>query len=123
MSTITEATRDDFFDLVADGVVLIDVWGPSCQRCLALLPHVEELAGHRPDLRVVKLEAPRARRICIDLGLMGLPAFLLFRNGKEIGRIADPNLTAERLDAWLGETLSTPPDEPSPPDQEGEKPC
>ncbi|MDQ3944161.1 MAG: thioredoxin family protein [Actinomycetota bacterium] len=111
MSTLTEATRDDFFDVVADGVVLVDVWGPSCARCLALFPHVEELAASRPDLRVVKLEAPKARRICIDLKLMGLPAFLLFQNGEEIGRIADPNLTAERLDAWLDETLSTSPQE------------
>jgi thiol-disulfide isomerase/thioredoxin len=122
MSTVTEATRDDFFELVADGVVLVDVWGPSCQRCLALLPH-EELADRRQDLRVVKLEAPRARRICMDLKLMGLPAFLLFRNGEEIGRIADPNLTAEHLDAWLGEALSTSPDRPRSPDIQGEQPC
>ena len=89
--------------------MLFDVWGPSCQRCLALFPHVEDLAAGRPDLRVVKLEAPKARRICIDLKLMGLPAFLLFRDGEEIGRIAEPDLTAERLDAWLDETLSAPP--------------
>ena len=106
MSGVTEATRDDFFDVISEGVVLVDVWGPSCARCLALLPHVEGLAAQRDDLRVVKLEAPKARRVCIRLGLMGLPAFLLFRDGEEVGRLADPALTAERLDAWLGETLA-----------------
>ena len=103
MHAVTEATRDDFFELVADGIVLVDVWGPSCQRCLALFPHVDSLAARRPDLRVVKLEAPKARRICMELRLMGLPAFLLFRDGQEVGRLADPNLTADQLDAWLTE--------------------
>ena len=103
MNAVSDATKDDFFELVADGTVLVDVWGPSCQRCLALFPHVYALAARRPDLRVVKLEAPKARRICIQLGLMGLPAFLLFRDGQEVGRLADPNLTADQIDAWLAE--------------------
>ena len=106
MTAVVEATRDDFRDLVADGLVLVDVWGPSCARCLALFPHVEDLASRRPDVRVVKLEAPKARRLCMELKLMGLPAFLLFRDGEELDRITDPNLTAERLDAWLDETLA-----------------
>jgi thioredoxin-like negative regulator of GroEL len=103
LHAVIEATRDDFFELVADGIVLVDVWGPSCQRCLALFPHVDSLAACHPDLRVVKLEAPKARRICMELRLMGLPAFLLFREGQEVGRLADPNLTADQLDAWLAE--------------------
>jgi thioredoxin 1 len=107
---VTDATRDDFYDLVADGVVLVDVWGPDCQPCLALAPHVEALAAGRDDLRVVKLEAPKARRICMDLKLMGLPAFLLYRKGEEVARLAGPDVTAGRLDAWLGEALSPAPE-------------
>jgi thioredoxin 1 len=106
LSAVTEATREDFFELVSDGFVLVDVWGPSCQRCLALRPHVEGLAADRQDVRVIALEAPKARRLCMDLRLMGLPAFLLFRDGEEVGRIADPHLTAEGLDAWLDTALA-----------------
>ena len=106
MSAVLEATRDDFRDLVADGLVLVDVWGPDCRQCLALFPHVEQLASGRDDLRVVKLEAPKARRLCMELRLMGLPAFLVFRDGEEVGRLAGPEVTAERLDAWLDETLA-----------------
>lgn len=106
MAEVVEATRDDFRDLVAQGLVLVDVWGPSCKRCLALMPHVERLAAARDDLRVVKLEAPRSRRLCMELQLMGLPAFLLFADGVEISRIADPDLTANQLDEWLDESLA-----------------
>jgi thioredoxin 1 len=105
MAGVVEATREDFRDLVADGTVLVDVWGPSCTSCLALMPHVEALAGERDDLRVVKLEAPKARRLCMELRLMGLPAFLLFRDGEEIARLAEPDLEPARLTAWLDEAL------------------
>jgi thioredoxin 1 len=101
LTTLTDATRENFFELVADGAVLVDVWGPSCTRCVALLPHVEALAARRPDLRVVTLEAPKARRVCMELRLMGLPAFLLFRDGREVARLTDPNLTAAQLEEWL----------------------
>ena len=105
MAAVVEATKDDFRDLVADGVVLVDVWGPSCAPCLALMPHVEELAEQRAGLRVVKVEAPKARRLCMELKVMGLPAFLLFRDGEEIARLSEPDLRPARLQSWLDETL------------------
>lgn len=103
--SIAEATKDTFRDLVSAPLVLVDVWGPSCQQCLALVPAVERLAAARPELAVVKLEAPKARRLCIELKVMGLPAFLLFRDGQEVARLAAPDLDAASLERWLDETL------------------
>lgn len=107
MVTVAEATRDNFKDLVAQGLVLVDVWGPQCAPCVALEPHVRRIAEARPDLKVVKLEAPKARRLCMELKLMGLPVFLLFRDGREIGRLSGPEVTAERLKAWIDETIKS----------------
>lgn len=105
MGEIAEATRESFWDLVSEGVVLVDVWGPQCRPCLALNPHVERIAAAQPGLRVVKLEAPKARRVCIDMRVMGLPTFLLFRDGDEVARISHPDLSPAMLDEWLGQTL------------------
>ncbi len=102
---VTEATKDNFRDLVGDGTVLVDVWGPDCAPCVALTPHVERLAEERPDLRVVKLEAPKNRRLCIDLRIMGMPAFLVFHEGEEVARLADPQLSPAKLESWVDETL------------------
>lgn len=103
MGEVKEATKENFRELVADGLVLVDVWGPECRPCLALMPHVESLAAERDDLDVVKVEAPKARRLCIELRVMGLPAFLLFHDGEEVGRIGGQDITASSLDAWLAE--------------------
>ena len=99
--TLTQATKENFRELVAEGSTLVDVWGPDCQPCMALLPHVEKLAAERDGLEVVSLEAPKARRLCMELRVMGLPAFLLFRDGKEVSRLAGPQITAAGLLEWL----------------------
>ena len=101
MAEVMEATRDNFSELVAEGQSLVDVWGPECAPCLALNPHVEKLADEHTDLKVVKLEAPKARRLCIDLKVHGLPTFLLFRDGEEVSRISNPRLSPRELDEWL----------------------
>lgn len=105
MGEVKEATKETFRELVADGLVLVDVWGPECTPCLALMPHVEGLAAERADLDVVKLEAPRARRLCLELRVMGLPAFLLFDHGEEVDRLTGQDITASSLDAWLAEQV------------------
>lgn len=107
MGEVMVATKENFRDLVSDGLVLVDVWGPDCRPCMALMPEVERLAGERPDLGVVKLEAPKARRLCMELRVMGLPAFVLFNNGDEVSRINGADITPDKLQAWLDESTTT----------------
>ena len=103
---MVEATKDDFRDLVAEGVSLVDVWGPECAPCVALMPDVERLESERaPDLRVVKIEAPKNRRLCMELKVMGLPAFLLFRDGEEFSRL-DGEVSSAGLWEWVDGNLA-----------------
>jgi thioredoxin 1 len=72
-----------------------------------MMPFIEQLADERKDqLDVVKLEAPKARRLCMELRVMGLPAFLLFRDGEEIGRLNGAGATEAKVTAWLDEMLA-----------------
>src|SRR5918997_5653775 len=95
---LIQATRENFDELVESGTTLVDVWGPDCQPCLALMPHVEKLAEARADeLKVVKLEASKARRVCIRLGVHGLPTFLLLRDGEEVSRLSASSISPAEL--------------------------
>ncbi len=106
MGEVIEATRENFDELVQSGTTLVDVWGPDCKPCLALMPHVEKVAEVRAEeLRVVKLEAPKARRVCIDLKVHGLPTFLLMRDGDEVSRLSASTISPAQLDSWLDESL------------------
>jgi thioredoxin-like negative regulator of GroEL len=102
---LAEATKENFRDMVAQGCVVVDVWGPQCAPCIALMPAVEALAQSRPDVKFVKLDSSQARRLCMELRVMGLPAFLLFQDGREVARIAGLEVNVARLTQWLDETL------------------
>lgn len=100
--TSNHASRDTYDELVSrEGWVLVDVWGPQCASpCKAFMPHIEQLADRHPDLTVVKLEAPKARRVGMDLRVMGLPTLLLYREGEEVSHTSDPDLNGEQVDQW-----------------------
>jgi thioredoxin-like negative regulator of GroEL len=104
-STPVDATAETFRDLVAEGTVLVDVWGPRCRECLALRPHVERIAADR-DLRLVMLEAPRNRQVCVELRVMSMPTLLLFAGGQEVARVTGQDLTPEKVEEWLDEATA-----------------
>ncbi|HEV2723107.1 MAG TPA: thioredoxin family protein [Solirubrobacteraceae bacterium] len=105
MGEVIEATRENFDDVVQSGTALVDVWGPECRPCLALAPHVEKLAQERDDLKVIKLEAPKARRACINLGVHALPTFLLMHDGEERSRLSKSTISPTELNDWLDKSL------------------
>jgi thioredoxin 1 len=89
-----DATADTFASFLAEGNVLLDFWGPRCAPCLALMPAVEALEEHHGGmLKLVKVNATENRAICRELRVMGLPSYLLFKDGREIERLTgDPTI-------------------------------
>ncbi len=102
---VVEATKETFDELVSSGLVLVDVWAESCRPCVTLAPHMQAIADTHPELTVVKLDAGKARRLCMTLQVRGLPTLLLYSDGQERARITDPNLVAKQVDQWLAEQL------------------
>jgi len=50
---------------------------------------VEALAQRYEDkVKIVKVEAPKNRRLCLDLKVLSLPTFLFYREGKEVDRLS-----------------------------------
>ena len=94
-----EADAATFDDLVADGHVLVDIWGPDCQPCLALMPAVGELARrYEGRVRVITLNAPENRETCRHLRVAGLPAYLTMRDGVEVERLTANATTPAQIE-------------------------
>lgn len=94
-----EATTETYEELVAQGSVLADFWGPQCAPCLALMPAVEKLEARSDGaLRLVKVNAAEHRRLCLSQRVLGLPTFILYRDGEEVTRLTG-NPTAAEIEA------------------------
>ena len=94
-----EATIETFTQLSQDGAVLVDIWGPQCQPCLTLMPAVEALAETYGDrVRFLTVNAPENRKVCRDLRVAGLPAYLTMRDGVEVERLTSNGTTPELIE-------------------------
>ena len=102
----TDVTIETYPELAAKGEVLLDIWGPECQPCLALMPAVEEL-GERYEgrLRLLKLNAPENRKLCRDLRVAGLPAYITLRDGVEVERVIGNGTTIQDVEAAVARLL------------------
>ena len=105
MRAVDPLTRDRIPEWISgsEGMVFVDVWGPRCAPCLVLSPTYERVAEmHRDRGRFLKLEGPANRMACVDLGVMGMPTFLAFRSGVEVGRLTG-DIGHETLEQWIVE--------------------
>ena len=81
---VTEVTDVNFQAEVLESAepVLVDFWAPWCGPCRIVQPHLEELAGERDDLRVVKLNVDDNPQTAASYNVMSIPTMLLFKNGQ-----------------------------------------
>lgn len=84
---VTDATFDEVV-LRSPIPVLVDFWAVWCAPCRSIAPIVEELAEeHTGRLRVAKMDTDANPSWPSRLKIMGIPTFVLFKQGREVGRI------------------------------------
>ncbi len=73
--------------------------------CLQAMPQVEALAtAYAGKIKLTKVEAPRNRRLCMDLRVMSLPTFLFYKDGKELDRLSG-SVSVEAVEKSIGKLL------------------
>ena len=103
--TVTDA---DFESLVlgAPVPVLLDCWAEWCGPCHALAPTLEALArDYAGRVRVVKLDVDANPVTADRLGVRGIPALFIFRDGRLVDRLVGVQPRAA-LDARLQPLLA-----------------
>lgn len=103
-----ELDKDNFEQevLKAQGHVLVDFWGPTCEPCKALMPHVHELEKTYGDkIKFTSLDITKARRLAIGQKVLGLPVIAIYKDGERIDSVvadeANPKSVEELIKKYI----------------------
>ena len=104
-----EITDDNFQEEVlnSDIPVLVDFWADWCQPCKMIAPSVAQVADeYEGKIKVGKLDVDSNPRTSTALNIRGIPALLIFNEGKPIDQIigaVPKSIIQKKLDEALAE--------------------
>lgn len=78
------------FDKIIGGnkSVLVDFFATWCGPCQMMLPVIAEIANeYNQDFSVATLDIDQNAEIAAKYGVMSVPSFLVFKDGKEVARM------------------------------------
>ena len=84
----TVAATDATFDSIvkkSDLPVVVDFWAEWCGPCKQIGPALEELSNEMEGkIKVVKIDVDSNPSAAAELGVRGIPALFLFKNGEVV---------------------------------------
>jgi len=79
-------------------------WCPDCQAIKPVMPELEKEYSDRCGF--ISLDRDRFLDLCQEQNVFGIPSFIVYRKGSEIGRFVSKDAkTREEIDAFLTKTL------------------
>lgn len=102
---IINGNEQEFGQMTANGIVVVDFYATWCGPCKMLGPVLEELASDRSEINIVKMDIDQNSELAKSYGIMSVPTLLLFQDGKMVSKQVG-FMPKELITKWIEETRS-----------------
>jgi len=104
----TVAVTDDTFDAEvkkSDVPVVVDFWAEWCGPCKQIGPALEEISEEmNGKVKVAKVDVDSNPNTAVSLGIRGIPALFIFKDGEVISNRSGAAPKAA-LQSWIEESI------------------
>ena len=76
-------SRDEFYELIKEGTVLVDFFATWCGPCKMLSPVLEQLS-EEVDILILKVDVDEVGAVAAQFGIQAVPTLMLFKNGQRV---------------------------------------
>jgi len=93
---------EQFNELKNRFAVIFEFTADWCGDCRFIDPFMPEVVEKFPEYKFVKVDRDKFLDLCIDLGIIGIPSFLAYENGTELGRfVSKDRKTQQEIENFI----------------------
>lgn len=84
-------SEEDFQLLIKKGKVIFFFYTDWCGDCVFIRPEMPSIIKAHPEIKFVEVDRDEFTTLSKKLSVNGIPSFLAYENGEEIGRFVSKN--------------------------------
>ena len=89
MEALPQMTREQLNEQVKTGKTMLFFSATWCPDCAFIKPAMPEIEAAYPDYRFLAVDRDENIDLAVDLNVLGIPSFIAYNNGEEIGRFVN----------------------------------
>jgi thiol-disulfide isomerase/thioredoxin len=98
----TIETVEQYNEVIQTGKTIMVFSANWCPDCHAIKPALPELEQQFSDYEFYYVDRDQLLDLCIELDIFGIPSFVAYENGKEIGRfVSKDRKTKEEVEQFI----------------------
>lgn len=95
-------SKEQFNDLIQEKNIIMLFYADWCKDCVFIDPFIQDIIDMFHDYQFVKVDRDKFLDICEAYNVFGIPSFIVFHEGKEIGRfVSKERKTKEEIISFI----------------------